>query len=140
MLLINGLDTTDGKLTLLIAIAAMAFGLLVLRGRGREALVASVFSLAAGLAISIIGGIDIGRGKSQFIARLTRGLKPYARAAERAVAERMFESGALSIQARSGVILVLAGGCVVTAGAIAGALAAGRRARPVMPSSTGPPS
>jgi hypothetical protein len=117
-LVINGLDVTDGKATLILGLIALMSGLLILRARGSEPKVAAWVALAAGLATSILGGIDAVRAKGQFVARAIRGLTPAARATELAVAKRLFDSGGLSIHVRPGVVLVLIGGIVVFVGGI----------------------
>jgi hypothetical protein len=127
LLVINGLDTADGKIVAVLAVSALAIGLLILRGRGLEAKVAAAGALLAGLAVALIGAIDTGRGRSQFIALATKGLASGARAIERAVADRQFDNGGLSIQVRPGVVLVLLGGTLLVVGAVVGAFA---RARP----------
>jgi hypothetical protein len=125
-LVINGLDVTDGKVTLILGLVAFMSGLLILRARRSEPKVAAWVALAAGLATSTLGVIDAVRAKGQFVARATRGLTPEARAAELAVAKRLFDSGGLSIQVRPGVVLVLIGGLVVLVGGLVALLTAGR--------------
>jgi hypothetical protein len=116
----SGLDTSDGKIFLLVAVGIAAMGVVVLLSRVRSARLAS--SVVAVLGSLFLGGVaiyDAATPQAQAIEEVSNELgSGTGAAAVRRLVEGLFDRGFIEIDVQAGLWLVIVGAAVALIGGL----------------------
>jgi hypothetical protein len=123
----SGLDTSDGKIFLLVAVGIAAMGVVVLLSRVRSARLAS--SVVAVLGSLFLGGVaiyDAATPQAQAIEEVSNELgSGTGAAAVRRLVEGLFDRGFIEIDVQAGLWIVIVGATVALIGGLLAAATSG---------------